>query len=201
MLTERADIRGIAISLVDTAGIRDTDDVVEAEGVQRARQAAAIAALQLLVLDRSRPLQHEDRALLASAQGNRIVVVNKSDLGAAWSSAELGGEAAGEAVAISAVTGDGLDVLLDRMAAQLGAGDERRDSVLVSNLRHIELLQRARAAMRRAMDALGASNGAVSEEFVLADLQDAAAALQEITGRRTPDEMLAYIFARFCIGK
>jgi tRNA modification GTPase len=71
----------------------------------------------------------------------------------------------------------------------------------VSNVRHIALLERARASLGRASDALSTSTGGVSEEFVLADLQEAAAALQEITGRRTADDLLAHIFARFCIGK
>ena len=197
MLTERADIRGIAVSLVDTAGIRETADLVEAEGVARARQAAGIAALQLLVLDRSRPVDDDDRALLELAHANRIVVANKSDLSEAWPATTVDADA----IAISATTGAGLDTLLDRMAALLGGGEERRDAPLVSNVRHIALLQRARASLDRAADGLGTANGGVSEEFILADLQEAAAALQEITGRRTADDLLAHIFARFCIGK
>lgn len=197
LLTERTDLRGIAVSLVDTAGIRDTSDVVETEGVARARQAAGIADLQVLVLDRSRPLEGDDRSLLEIAPVNCVVVANKSDLPAAWPLDGIDRVV----VAISALTGLGLDTLLDGMAARLGGGEDRRDPPLVSNVRHIALLERARASLGRASDALSTSTGGVSEEFVLADLQEAAAALQEITGRRTADDLLAHIFARFCIGK
>ncbi len=198
LLTERADVRGLSVSLIDSAGIRASADVVEQEGVTRARQAIAVADLALVVLDRSRPLQDEDRALVeAVRRGRHVVVANKTDLSAAWSSADVGPEV----VEISAATGEGLDALIDRIAAALGAGEARRDDPLVSNVRHIELLQRARDAMQRGTDALSASDNEISEEFVLADLQDAAAALQEITGERTTDDLLAHIFARFCIGK
>jgi tRNA modification GTPase len=223
VLTERADVRGIAVSLVDTAGIRESADVVEREGISRARQSAAVADLALLVLDRSRPLTADDRALLTTpTAAPRVVVVNKIDLPPAWSEAALDVDASAQPVAISVKTGSGLDALLDRMAAAIGAGPERRDPPLVSNVRHIERLQAARSALVRAGVALGATDPAdpsaavhaatagnaanaadagVSEEFVLADLQEAAAALQEITGKRTTEDLLAHIFARFCIGK
>lgn len=198
LLTERADIRGIAVSLIDTAGIRESADVVEIEGIARARQAAAVADLVIVVLDHARPLGREDRALLdAPSPGARLVAVNKTDLTPAWSLADE----AVEGVEVSATTGQGLDTLVDRMATALGGGLERRDQPLVSNMRHIDLLGRANAALGRAHDALQVSNGTVSEEFVLADLQDASAALQEISGVRSTDDLLAHIFSRFCIGK
>jgi tRNA modification GTPase len=151
----------------------------------------------VLVLDRSRPLDSNDRSLLAATATNRVVVANKSDLPEAWTAGALDCGV----IPLSARTGAGLDTLLERMAAQLGGGDGRRDPPLVSNVRHIALLERARLSLDRASYAFDASNGGVSEEFVLADLQEAAAALQEITGRRTADDLLAHIFARFCIGK
>jgi tRNA modification GTPase len=196
LLTERADIRGIAVSLVDTAGIRESADVVEQEGVARARQAVAVADLTVHVLDGSRPMSDEDRALLkVTAAGLRVVAINKSDLPPAWSHEDDDG------VSVSARTGIGLDVLVDRMAEALGGRDVHRDRPLVSNVRHVHLLRSAREALGRAIDAMKSSDGHVSEEFVLADLQDAAAALQEITGQRTTEDLLTHIFARFCIGK
>jgi tRNA modification GTPase len=196
VLTERADIRGLSVALVDTAGIRETADVVEHEGVARARQAVTVADLTLLVLDRSRPLSDDDRALMTDTPpGPRLVVINKTDLAPAWD----GVEGTADAVEISVKTGVGLEALIDRMATALGVAEERRDPPLVSNVRHIGLLGTADAALGRAGDAL--STPAVSEEFILADLQDAAAALQEVTGRRTTDDLLAHIFSRFCIGK
>jgi tRNA modification GTPase len=198
LLTERADIRGVAVSLVDTAGIRESTDVIEQEGIARARQAVGVADLTVLVLDRSRPLSADDHRLMdaESFTGPRLVVVNKSDLAPAWSSDAVAG-----GILASVKTGEGIDRLVDRMAMMLGFGEERRDQPLVSNVRHIELLQRSELALARAAAALTESNHTISEEFILADLQEAGAALQEITGQRTTDDLLAHIFSRFCIGK
>jgi tRNA modification GTPase len=198
LLTERVDIRGIATSLVDTAGIHQTDDVVEQEGVSRARGAAAVADLTLVVLDRSRDLAESDRDLLAATLARpRLVIVNKVDLPAAW--ARLDHDSA--VIEVSVKTGDGLDVLQDRIASTLGGASERRDHPLVSNVRHAMLLSTAAAALDRASTALEADGRPIPEEFILLDLQDAVAALQEVTGRRTTDDLLAHIFSRFCVGK
>ncbi len=197
LLTERADVRGLSIALVDTAGIRDSGDVVEQEGVRRARQAAEIADLVLLVLDRSRPQSADDDALLSSTTARpRLIVLNKIDLPPAWAS-----EAIVDVVAVSVKTGAGLDTLAERMALMLGASEERRDQPLVTNVRHAALLERARDALSRALAALDTSSGTIPEEFLLADLQEAAAHLQEITGRRSTEDLLRHIFERFCIGK
>ena len=199
LLTERADIRGIAVSLVDTAGIRPSDDVVEREGISRAHQALTVADLALLVLDRSRPMTAHDKELLERDMGQtpRVIVANKCDLQAAWSPADV----AADIIEISVINGQGLAELVARMATALGVGDDHRDRPLVSNTRHASLLLASSAAVSRAHHALTESNNDISEEFVLSDLQEASAALQEITGRRTTDDLLAHIFERFCIGK
>lgn len=190
LLTERADIRGMSVALIDTAGIRDTADVIEQEGVSRARQAVGVADLLLVVLDRSRALNDEDRAILAStAERQRVVVLNKIDLPVAEAMTIDG-------IAISVATGEGLDRLTTVMAREIGATSEDRDQPRVTNIRHIALLERARDALARARQAVTSP-----EEFLLADLQDAAAHLQEITGKRTTDDLLRHIFERFCIGK
>jgi len=105
-------------------------------------------------------------------------------------------------VAVSVRTGEGLPALRAAIAGELGAGgDAARDTPAVTNLRHLSLLERARTALRSAHDAIEGSQGMLSEEFVLADLQDARNAFEEITGTRTTDDLLAHIFGRFCIGK
>lgn len=190
MLTERADIGGLSLALIDTAGVRETSDVVEQEGVARTRDALRVADLVLVVLDRSREMTDEDRGILAeTASLPRVVVLNKSDLPAL---------ATESGVAISARTGSGLDDLIAAIANVLTGGGNKRDQPAVTNVRHAVLLERARAALIRATTAL---EGEVSEEFPLLDLQEAAHALQEITGRRTSDDLLHHIFAKFCIGK
>ena len=198
LLTERADIRGLSVGLVDTAGLRDSRDLVEQEGIARAHRAADTADLRLVVLDRSRALTAADRALADSLPPDaRVLVVNKTDLPAVWT---VDQEALADAVEVSTKTGDGLPQLMDRMAQALGAQSETHDDPLVTNVRHIALLESTRAALSRALDALSATSSP-SEEFILADLQEAASHLQEITGKRTTDDLLRHIFERFCIGK
>ncbi len=195
ILTERADIGGLSLALIDTAGVRETTDLVEREGVSRTREALGVADLVLVVVDRSRELQEDDRGILAeTAAQARVVVLNKSDLPVV---------AAQPGVAISARTGEGLDDLIAAIEGVLGGGNPvtvaaPRDTPAVTNVRHSVLLERARTALRHAVTAL---DGAVSEEFPLLDLQEAGHALQEITGRRTSDDLLRHIFERFCIGK
>lgn len=197
LLTERVDVGGIPVTLVDTAGIRATDDVVESAGVARARGALSVADVSILVLDLSRPIDGDDLTLLTETdQCARLIVINKSDLAAQWSIDELGDARTG--VVVSLKTGDGVDQIWNGLAALLEAGEPLRDTAAVTNIRHIELLVRTRSALDRAAQAIGEGR---SEEFVLADLQSARDALEEISGRRTTEEVLRHIFERFCIGK
>ncbi len=236
LVTERADLGGLSLALIDTAGVRETSDPVEREGVARTRDALRVADLVLVVLDGSREMGDEDRGILAeTAHLPRVVVLNKSDLkgsgifsiaqgvlGLNWSAtstqagpgvepfaenapqhreSRLGrsGKDPRPLFSVSAQTGAGLDDLIAGVAEALSTGGiEFRDQPAVSNVRHTALLARARGALARATEAL---EGQVSEEFPLLDLQEAAHALQEITGRRTSDDLLRHIFERFCIGK
>jgi tRNA modification GTPase len=203
LLTEQADIGGLSLSLIDTAGVRETSDVVEREGVARAKAAVDVADVTIVLLDRSRPLGFDDRELLGiTASRPRIVVWNKIDLPPSLPLEPLDPV---EAVAISATTSAGIDRLIAAIGATLAngvassqTGDALRDRPQVTNVRHAALLERSRESLTRAAAALGSE---VSEEFPLLDLQEAAAALQEITGRKTTDDLLRHIFERFCIGK
>ena len=196
LLTERADIGGLSLALIDTAGVRDTADVVEQEGVARSRGALRVADLVIVMLDRSRPLSDEDRDVLAStANQRRVIVINKSDLPAVLSVEPVEHL---KPVELSAATGAGVAELIDAIASALSASETLRDQPQITNTRHIVLLESARASLERAITAL---ENEVPEEFPLLDLQEAASALQEITGQRTSDDLLHHIFARFCIGK
>jgi tRNA modification GTPase len=179
---------------VDTAGIRDTGDVVESEGVARSRGAAAVADLILFVVDRSVPFGDPriDKIQL-NTEGPILTVVNKCDLPAAWSCPD-------GHVEVSSTTGCGLDFLRARMLQALDAGT-LRDPPAITNVRHVALVARADAALRRARAAAHGEGAPLPEEFVLADLQEARAALEEITGKRAPEDLLQHIFSRFCIGK
>ena len=206
LLTETLEIAGIPITLVDTAGIRHTRDALEAEGVSRARRALDVARLALLVLDQSRPLDHDDRALLEETRSSeRVLVINKSDLPPQWvpedlSDPEYGGDDGDSVVRTSFAREDARSqaVVREAVSHALMGGEELRDPPAITNLRHIELLERARVALLRAVEAAKAQS---PEEFVLADLGDVQQALGEVTGTRTADDVLNRIFSEFCIGK
>jgi tRNA modification GTPase len=197
VLTERVDVSGVPVTVVDTAGLVEAADVVEAEGVARARQAQGVAALRLVAIDASVPLTDEARRLLADVPAPRLVAVTKVDLPRAWELAALDGGAA-EAVEVSSRTGEGLDRLRQRIVMALTEREELRDPPAISNVRHLALVDRALASLDRALAALAAE---ATEEMVLAELAAARGALEELTGARTPDDVLTHIFSTFCIGK
>jgi tRNA modification GTPase len=196
LVTEVVDIHGAAITLVDTAGLHGAPaDAVEQEGIARAHAAARIADLAVVVLDRSRPIEADDRDLLAAtARRPRIVLANKCDLAAAWPPDDAGVES----LDVSAKDGSRIDEVRRRIIGALSAGDHVRDSPAVTNARHADLLARAATVLRRAAQA--AQEG-TAEEFVAADLSEARGLLEEMTGARTSEDVLQAIFSRFCIGK
>lgn len=199
LVTERVDIAGIAVALVDTAGWRQTLDIVEREGVGRGERARAVADLTLLVLDGSEPLTEEDEQLLAATSGQRrLVVANKSDLPAVAERLPVSTGGSPDVI-ISAKTGDGLATLRTAIARELTGEEALRDTATISNTRHITLLEQARTSLAAAQ--ASASAGDTPEEFVLTDLQAARVRLDEIVGVRTSEDVLRHIFERFCIGK
>jgi tRNA modification GTPase len=196
LVTEVIDIDGAAITVVDTAGVHGSPaDAVELEGIARARAAEAVADLVLVVLDRSRPMTDDDRTLLTDCTSRlHLVVANKCDLPDAWQAGEPGDGV----LHVSAKDGQGIADLRREIGVRLSATDRLHDTPAVTNTRHVHLLSDARAALVRAADATRAGT---AEEFVAADLADARARIEEVTGVRTPDDVLEAIFSRFCIGK
>jgi tRNA modification GTPase len=186
-------VEGIPVTFVDTAGIRlQTADVVESEGVHRATRAAGIAELVLVVVDRSDGITEDDLQVLGATRAfNRLLIANKCDLPAAPVGVQL------EALSVSAETGQGLEGLRASVADAL-AGHSWRDTPAITNIRHMELLERAHAALERAGTAAAHET---PEEFVLADVNEARMLLEDMTGRRTADDTLQAIFSTFCIGK
>lgn len=200
LVSDVIDLDGLRVTLVDTAGVRETRDAIEAEGVSRSRQALRVADLVLVVVDRSEALDEIDAGIITEAKGRpTLVVANKSDKAPAWSVESLA--AVGVPVAVvSAETGEGIDAMRLRLPAALHLGPEQ-DRPEMTNVRHIALVQRADEALLRARAAALENGATLPEEFVLADLQDARAALEEISGRRVTDDLLSHIFSKFCIGK
>lgn len=194
LVAERVDIEGLALTLVDTAGARDTSDRIEREGVARSVQARAAAELVLVVLDQGEVLSADDRRVLDDTRARaRVIVKNKAD-----GADHCGAVEEVPLVAVSALTGAGLDALRLAIVRTLSGSDPTRDLPAISNARHVALLEDARANLERGR--IAALEGA-TEEFVAADLQQARERFDEIVGRRTSEDVLRHIFERFCIGK
>jgi tRNA modification GTPase len=196
LVTETVDLLGLAVTLVDTAGVHDSPaDEVEVEGIVRAIATRDVAAVVLLVLDRSEPLTEDDRtALESTAAMPRVIAANKSDLPPSWDLSSIDADG----VAVSAITGAGLGELRSRLMTTLTGRETLRDTPAVTNVRHADLLERAKSALERAAVAAAAGT---PEEFVLTDVNEARACFEEVTGARTADDVLHAIFDRFCIGK
>jgi tRNA modification GTPase len=196
LVTETVDLDGLAVTLVDTAGVHGSPaDEVEVEGITRAVATRDVAALVLVVLDRSQPLAGDDHAVLAAtAAMPRVIAANKSDLPASWEPAASGVDA----VVVSAASGAGIQALKARLVATLAGRETLRETPAITNVRHADLLARARTALERAAAAAAVGT---PEEFVVSDLNEARACFEEVTGERTADDVLHAIFARFCIGK
>jgi tRNA modification GTPase len=198
VIEESLDIEGLRVHLVDTAGIRETADCVEQEGIRRTRSVQGEADLQLLVVDGSTSLTPEDRSLIAEARkGKHVLVVNKSDLPCAVLSSDV--EAGTIVCPVSALNGTGIENLKLSIRSQLVSfGGDSTDSVVVSRVRHQTALRRASEALRHAGKSVEAHMPA---ELVAVDVRAAADALGEITGTITTDEILERVFSEFCIGK
>ncbi len=199
-LHERFTIDEIPISLIDTAGLRETDDTVEIIGVERSRRTMADADLVLVMVDASEDLTDEDREIIASVQEQpHIVVVNKIDL--QHETAVLESEIDDRSpnfVHVSAKTGEGLDDLKKAIVEPFSTEDVSTGGFLVTDARHHDLLVRAASEIENSIDLLDQKT---SEEIILIGLHNALRYLGQITGETTTEDMLTRIFATFCIGK
>ncbi len=204
LLTEKIDLGGIPVTLVDTAGIHETQDPVEAEGIDRAHRTVTVADAVVVLLDGSCPLETKDRRILEDTKNmRRLVIVSKRDLPSAWLVESESGIVSGSPVFEACLLLNNqttLEGIRGRLMSVLekNAGKETRDTPAVTNLRHITLLRKAQTALVRAASS---ATACAAEELVITDLQEARSALEEISGKRTPDAVIERIFERFCIGK
>ncbi len=201
-LHERFSVDGIPISLIDTAGIRETVDIVESIGVERSRAVMADADVVVVMIDAAEPLTAEDREIFESvADIDHLVVLNKidkiaaSDLEFIRSRLEIDGR---RVAAVSAKSGAGLAELQRAVVAPFSTRDVSGSGFLVTDARHHDLLLRAAAEMRAS---LARFDEKMSEEIVLIGLHNALRYLGQITGETTTEDMLSRIFETFCIGK
>jgi tRNA modification GTPase len=201
ILEEFVNVRGIPVRLQDTAGLRETQDIVEREGVRRTHDALDRAELVLVVLDGSAPLDPEDRRTLELLQEKAaVLVVNKADLTPRVEPADLKGfTESRRTVWTSATTGAGLDELRDAIRdTVLTQGLEPSEAVLITHLRHRSALERAKGSLDQALVSVQRHMAA---ECIAADLRVAINAIGEIIGETTTDDILDRIFKEFCIGK
>jgi tRNA modification GTPase len=197
-LSEVISIEGVPVLLIDTAGVRTTEDKVENLGVERTRRAIADADLIVVVLDGSEPPTHEDMEVLAEiGELPHIIALNKSDLHSFKLSGLLSNSLA-LIIPISAKTGAGLDALRAAILKPFSDSGAINNGLLITDARHYDLLQRTQTILQTSADLL---EQRASEELVLAGLYDALRYLGQITGETTTEDVLSQIFATFCIGK
>ena len=200
-IEEYVNVRGVPLQLIDTAGIRETDDVVEKIGVERSRKALKEADFVLLLLNQSETLQEEDIRLLETTKGmKRIILFNKTDLPSKLSTEDIAPYAKEEEiVTTSMLNKEGIDQLEEKIAGYFFQGQmNERDATYLSNTRHIALLEKAEQAL------VEVQNGIEMEmpvDLIQIDFTRAWDLLGEITGDSVQDELLTQLFSQFCLGK
>ncbi|MGH2064476.1 tRNA uridine-5-carboxymethylaminomethyl(34) synthesis GTPase MnmE [Aerococcus urinaeequi] len=198
---EYINIRGVPLKLVDTAGIRDTEDVVERIGVERSKKALKEAELVLLLLNQSEALTAGDRELLALTQDHkRIIIMNKIDLpNQLLKESLLEWVEEDEIIATSMMTQEGIDALEEKIADYFFSGQSgEKDATYVSNARHIDLLQKASQSLEEVKNGIDMG---MPVDLIQIDFTRAWEILGEIIGENAPDELLTQLFSQFCLGK
>lgn len=198
IIEETVIINGLAVRLLDTAGIRHTEDLVEQEGINRAMEKIPLADLVLFVLDSSRPFSPEDQHIVEALSGSRVIAVfNKVDMPRQLAVPET--VSFGAQVEMSIRNGDGLDLLKQAVCDNFQSSTliDNRELVAISRSRHRDALSTADSALRRFIAGLEQCN----LELLAIDLRDALESVGTVTGQTTNDELLDQIFSSFCIGK
>lgn len=201
VLEEYVNVRGVPLRLVDTAGIRDTEDIVEKIGVERSRKALSEADLILFVLNNNEPLTQDDQTLFEVIKNEDvIVIINKTDLEQRLDVSELR-EMIGDMPLIqtSMLKQEGIDELEIQIKDLFFGGEvQNQDMTYVSNSRHISLLKQARQSIQ---DAIDAAESGIPMDMVQIDLTRTWEILGEIIGESASDELIDQLFSQFCLGK
>ncbi|MHC9400978.1 tRNA uridine-5-carboxymethylaminomethyl(34) synthesis GTPase MnmE [Staphylococcus epidermidis] len=201
VLEEYVNVRGVPLRLVDTAGIRDTEDIVEKIGVERSRKALSEADLILFVLNNNEPLTEDDQTLFEVIKNEGvIVIINKTDLEQRLDVSELR-EMIGDMPLIqtSMLKQEGIDELEIQIKDLFFGGEvQNQDMTYVSNSRHISLLKQARQSIQ---DAIDAAESGIPMDMVQIDLTRTWEILGEIIGESASDELIDQLFSQFCLGK
>lgn len=200
-IEEVLSIRNIPVYLVDTAGIRKTSDKVEKMGIEKSKEAFNQADFILFLLDGSRPLEEEDLQIMEFLKERKsLVLINKRDLGEAISIEEISAKLpASQVIEASLLKGQGITEIEDAVEDLVYGGEiVQKESMMVNNVRHIELLQQA---VNSLTDALHMSERREALDFIEVDVKNAYERLGEIIGETVSDDIINEVFARFCLGK
>lgn len=199
-IEEYADIGGVPLKIIDTAGIRSTEDAVERIGVEKARAHVKSAALVLALFDGSRPFEQEDEEILSLLEGKEaLLVVTKSDLARVLDADRLGRLAGFPLVEITTKEEEGLSPLVDAILRKVYDGEDRSgEGAFVADLRTKNLLEEAEGHIAAAISTMDQGLGL---DFISIDLRSSLEKLGEITGETAGDDVLDEIFSRFCVGK
>ena len=201
-IEESIRIGGIPLILMDTAGIRDAENQVEAIGIERARKSMEEADLILMVIDGSVPLTEEDRRILSSLEGKKaIVILNKYDLEQKTGEAEIRSLISEETpiIHLSAQYGSGIDRLEELIQKLMHTEDlDAGRQLFLTNLRHMDLAKKSLELIHQAQKSCADK---LPADFIVVDLTEAFHKLGEITGENVDDELINSIFQNFCVGK
>jgi tRNA modification GTPase len=199
IVEEKVRIGNTVLRLADTAGIRNTDDVVESIGVSRALDAASSASLVIAVFDGSRELEEGDMHVLEAAKGagHLIAVINKSDLPQLLDEKAII-DSFQNVFHISAKQGDGIEELCSAIGSMFSFGDETAAGEILTNIRQAEAVEKALASVNGAISAMDLG---ITPDAVLTEVEGALSALGELTGKYIRDDIVSRIFERFCVGK
>ena len=198
-IAETIDMEGVPLTLVDTAGLRDSKEGVEIKGMRRTEERIGEADGIVYVAEHGKGIGRDERDLLHGLEerGKKIIVVlNKADI-----SKTEKGNSDREAIKTSAVSGEGIDKLRDAIASMLGAGGmarESAESVLITEVRQQQLFRKTTEAVDRALELIGEER---PDELALEEMRLAMDALGEITGKKTTDDLMRRVFENFCVGK
>ena len=200
VLEEQINIGGITLNLIDTAGIRKTEDIVENIGVEKAKKIASNADLIIYVVDGSRPLDNNDTDIMELIKEKKVIVLlNKSDIGQIVSKNDLNCLSCYDIISISAKEETGLDKLEDSIKNLFFTGDiTSNEEIYITNARHKSLLREALNSLKLVSE--GIDNG-VSEDFLTIDLMNGYEKLGLIIGEAVEDDLADQIFSKFCMGK
>ena len=197
-IEDEINIHGVTFRFIDTAGIRDTEDVIEAKGVERTREKMKQARLIIYLFD---PTQDHIAAVQSQIEEVKslnipfVTIINKSDL---LSEGERGEYAVLNPIYISAKQGLGIEELKDELLNQVNLSNINTEDVMVTNIRHVEALQHTQEALEKVLYGI---DNPITSDFLAMDIRQALQYLGEITGTVTTDDLLENIFSKFCIGK